>query len=311
MNIRSRAWCFTVNNYTDADVNTVNRIQCDYIVYGFEKAPTTGTKHIQGYLYFKSMKSFNQIKSMLPNQTHIERARGSSQKNKEYCTKEGEWIERGEIPKQGKRNDLEDCCELIKEKRDMKVAIEEYPEVVAKYPRGIATIYNYYKKPTDFHRKEKRKVIWLYGDAGVGKTYRAKEIFKENGYKPEDVYLYTSGSKEFINGFQSEKGALLDDFRHDQIPFAVLLKMLDPWNDCTVNTKGGFAWWMCDLVVITCVKSPQEEFRGIDEDLNQLLRRVEVRRIGESHQTDLNNQLFDSQLDQLPTALDDLIDISN
>ncbi|UPW41889.1 replication associated protein [Dipodfec virus RodF1_112] len=288
LNFKARSYCFTINNYTEEDIQRLDNIQCKYIVYGKEVAPSTGTRHLQGYIQFRNMRSFNALKNDLGNHVHLERAMGSPQQNIEYCTKDGDWKERGERPKQGKRNDLNDAIELVKQKRRIDEAIEEYPETVAKYHKGLQIIANYYKKPATFHRLNPRRCIWLYGAAGSGKTRRAKEIFDQEHYLPGDVYLFVQGNKEFINGYMGEKGALLDDFRHDQINFAVLLKMLDPWNDCPVNTKGSWEWWIADLVIITCCKSPQEEFRGIQEDLNQLLRRIIIQRTDIPEQTDLN-----------------------
>lgn len=43
---RSRSWQFTVNNYIDSDLTRLAQVECVYIVYGKEVAPTTGTPHL-------------------------------------------------------------------------------------------------------------------------------------------------------------------------------------------------------------------------------------------------------------------------
>lgn len=52
-NARARRWAFTWNNYTENDVNRLRELpntSIDYLIFGFEKAPDTGTPHLQGYL---------------------------------------------------------------------------------------------------------------------------------------------------------------------------------------------------------------------------------------------------------------------
>jgi len=47
-----RNWVFTLNNYTDDDIDRLANPyeQVKYIAYGKEIAPTTETPHLQGYL---------------------------------------------------------------------------------------------------------------------------------------------------------------------------------------------------------------------------------------------------------------------
>ena len=53
MALRGRRWCFTLNNYTDEDLQQLRGVvpsKCRYIVFGREVAPETETPHLQGYL---------------------------------------------------------------------------------------------------------------------------------------------------------------------------------------------------------------------------------------------------------------------
>lgn len=60
-------------------------------VAGLETCPTTGRKHIQGYLEFKSKKRpMPMLSEVLPG-AHWEVARGNRDQNREYCTKEGDF----------------------------------------------------------------------------------------------------------------------------------------------------------------------------------------------------------------------------
>ena len=80
-------WCFTLNNYT----NLIEKIeQAKRWVIG-EEIGEQGTKHLQGYVEFKTKIRFNTVKNRLPNGAHIEPANGSPEQNYNYCIKEGKY----------------------------------------------------------------------------------------------------------------------------------------------------------------------------------------------------------------------------
>ena len=47
---RQRRWAFTVNNYTEKDVDVIRswNKSAKYLIFGKEKAPKTGKPHPQG-----------------------------------------------------------------------------------------------------------------------------------------------------------------------------------------------------------------------------------------------------------------------
>lgn len=61
------------------------------MVVGLETAPTTGQKHLQGYIEFtKKVRPIGVMSEKLPG-AHWEVARGNRAQNVAYCTKEGTW----------------------------------------------------------------------------------------------------------------------------------------------------------------------------------------------------------------------------
>lgn len=52
---RGKRWCFTINNWTDADEQRLRGLEddCEYLVCGREKGSGRGTAHLQGYVNFK------------------------------------------------------------------------------------------------------------------------------------------------------------------------------------------------------------------------------------------------------------------
>lgn len=87
---RSRKWCFTLHNYTDDEVNSINyhlkHAKCEY-VYGKEVGWTGEVPHLQGFIQYKSQRTFQQMKKVMPR-AHLESAKGSLDSNFNYCTKE-------------------------------------------------------------------------------------------------------------------------------------------------------------------------------------------------------------------------------
>lgn len=96
--IRSRAYCFTYNNYTEEDLQKLlNYSLANYVIIGREIAPTTGTPHLQGYMRFTNAIRFVSLVKAFPG-VHFEVAKGTFEQNVNYCCKENNFVERGERP---------------------------------------------------------------------------------------------------------------------------------------------------------------------------------------------------------------------
>lgn len=86
---RSRGWCFTLNNYSDEEHESMKlygHTNTLKFVVGQEVAPTTGTKHLQGYYYHKNAQTLAHMKKV-NGRAHWEKARGSPDQNRQYCIK--------------------------------------------------------------------------------------------------------------------------------------------------------------------------------------------------------------------------------
>lgn len=98
---RSRAFVFTWNNYPDDSWrDTLDRVSSSYWIVGKEVAPTTGTRHLQGYIRFGNARTVGSIRREMPG-CHVSIARGTCEQNYDYCTKEGDYVESGVRPKSG------------------------------------------------------------------------------------------------------------------------------------------------------------------------------------------------------------------
>jgi len=101
---KTRAYTFTINNYTEDDcvrfVEEAILDSCQYAICGFEVGEKQ-TPHMQCYIYYKNAIHFDSFKSRFPR-AHISSSRGSPQENYDYCSKDGDYWEIGELPQKGR-----------------------------------------------------------------------------------------------------------------------------------------------------------------------------------------------------------------
>jgi len=136
---RAKNWCFTMNNYSEEDVDRLSAPLEDvlYIVFGREVGGQ-GTPHLQGTVCFSARKRLPQVIAII-GQAHFTVTRLLPQ-SVEYCKKDGNFVEKGTMPRTtaGKRNDLENFKDAVKDgmydKKDLR---ENFSEICAAYPQFV------------------------------------------------------------------------------------------------------------------------------------------------------------------------------
>lgn len=136
---RAKFWCFTLNNYTQDDVDRLATPSdaINYMVVGKEVGES-GTPHLQGTVCFVERKRLQQVKTFI-GEAHCSVTRYLLQ-SIEYCKKDGDIIEWGQVPAINKkeRSDLEDFKQSVKEGvTDMTELRELHSNVCAMYPRFV------------------------------------------------------------------------------------------------------------------------------------------------------------------------------
>jgi Putative viral replication protein len=148
-------WAFTLNNYTDEDVERLNLLgdRIKYLIAGKEVGET-GTPHLQGFVQAASRVTMLQIKNILGSNPHVEPARQCDNAI-EYCKKDGDYFEVGQFRRAGSRSDLEEFKNDVKNGMlSLKEIRENHSKVYAKYQRFcIEYIQDNYEKPIlDLHQ---------------------------------------------------------------------------------------------------------------------------------------------------------------
>ncbi len=266
---------FTINNYTDADIDYLDNTDLfHYVCYGKEVGEGL-TPHLQGYFEFKNgnRKSLNACISALqkdgcPSKPHIEVAMGTATQAIAYCEKDGIFWEKGVRPKgQGKRSDIEAATEILSNGGSLQEVASTLPSVFVKFHRGLRE----YQLITQSRRTWKTEIYWLWGPTGSGKSRWAWETYP-------DAYMKQSTTKWWC-GYVDQDTCIIDDFRPSkELPFNFVLNLFDRY-PLLLETKGGQVQCLFKTIIVTCPFSPDQLLTHLDwvgiEQGNQLKRRID------------------------------------
>jgi len=268
---RSRAWCFTLNNYTDAHIQHIAEHQDDfrYCIFGKEVGEETHTPHLQGYVYFKNPVRMASVKLSVGNSAHVAIARGNTEQNITYCSKGGDVTVHGEAPMsqedKGKKEKLryEEAYAAAEEGRmddiDADLRVRHYSTL-----KRIRL-----DKLNEQELADTTETMhWFCGPAGTGKSRRARHEWPELFIKPINKWW---------DGYTHEETVLLDDFDKNH---SVLCHHLKIWADrypFRAEVKGGTVMIRPKRIIVTSNWTP-EEIWALDQDLQPILRRFKVTR---------------------------------
>lgn len=259
---QARGWCFTWFGAITSDIKkSLQEINSTYTIIGLETCPSTQRQHLQGYIYWSGRKRFNAVKALLPEGAHIEAARGSADHNRKYCSKESIYIEQGEIPMQGKRKDIDNIKEVIEDGGNMRDVC-----AIASNLQGIKIgekLLQYSEKK----RNWKPEVQWFWGPTGTGKTQTAQKLLP-NAW-------WSSKSLRWWQGYDGHEEVIIDDFRGDFCTFHELLRILDRY-PYTIEMKGGSRQLLARKIIITSPFHPNIVYNKHNEEIQQLIRRIDV-----------------------------------
>lgn len=253
-------WFITLCNYTSEEYSDLMKEVelARYLVVGEEICPTTQTPHYHAFIYYKNDRSFSKMKKLFPR-AHIEVCK-KPKECREYCMKDGDYVEFGEMIHQGKRNDLQEVRKVLADTgkmRDVVNVATSYQSV-----RMAETILKYHEKP----RNWKPKVYWFYGATGTGKSKTAYEILGSDCYTTLDT-------GKWWEGYDGHENVHIEDMRRDFMKFHQLLKLLDRYA-YRIECKGGSRQFLAKNIIITSCFSPYEMYET-REDIQQLIRRID------------------------------------
>lgn len=138
-----RHWCFT--SFADADpIDAWDPATMNYLVRGKETCPDTGRAHWQCYVNFKTKIRLSNVKTIFGATVHAEQCRGNPEQNREYCIKEGDWAERGKVPRgERARNDIHEAVDAAVNGMSFEdLMVSEHSQVVARSMQYFRQLYS-------------------------------------------------------------------------------------------------------------------------------------------------------------------------
>jgi len=193
-----RNWCFTLNNYTQLDIESVENLECKGVDYGKEEGKE-GTPHLQGYVCYKSGKTLKQVRALLPAHPHWEPMKGSLAQNEKYCSKEGELKV---IGKMAGRPGAQ--VGLIK----LKAPPPEPPRL-----------------PWE-NTEQKVFTHWYYGDTGTGKDYRVTAVCATQKFT---VYEHEAAQGNWFDNYRGQQAIHFKDFKGNHMSYGMFKQLCDPY----------------------------------------------------------------------------------
>lgn len=191
---QTKSWVFTWNNYENTSnyesiLENFAKKYCEYMCYSHEIAPTTKTKHLQGYFNLLNKSRLQTLKNRTVKEIHFERAKKCKLANYRYVTKEGNaWIYDSTTNFMGivekdyfKKNKISFnkytiCIDLARQDKWDEI-IKKFPETYLKYKKQLqefkldSTKAKRMMLNNEFGNFFHEHFLWLYGPTGCGKSY--------------------------------------------------------------------------------------------------------------------------------------------
>lgn len=173
---------------------------------------------------------------------------------------------------------LNDYAEGLMDKNELRESLTNLE--LAKHQKLIKDIDNVlvesaYLKYVEENRQQNKKVIWIFGEPGAGKTFLSHKL--ANQYTDKNDIFVTSSNRDPFEDYFKESVVILEEFRTEtNIGTNELLQLLDKTNPkFSAGSRYHNKKIMADLIIVNSIRSP-DYFMPHDEPLKQLTRRIDT-----------------------------------
>lgn len=261
LTMQGKRWCFTLNNYVEGDFAAFHDAADRAFVIIGKEVGDQGTPHLQGYITFYKNKRIGALKE-INARAHWEIARGSTDDNIRYCSKEGDFHELGERPKVGSRGKFVDAIAMIVAGDSIQEVATENPEAYARGGRGLRDLQYVLSKP---YEHTGVRGLWYCGPPGTGKSHKARM---------DNEGAYIKAQNKWWDGYNGETCVILEDM--DDSCLKHYLKIwADKWS-CSGETKGGHVHLQHTSFIVTSNFTIEELFGENEQIMKAIKRRFQV-----------------------------------
>lgn len=290
---KSEDWCFTLNNYKPAEVKKLEEYKCEYMIFGYEIAPTTGTKHLQGFMQFKNNKLFTTIKKDF-KRIWLARREGSPIQARNYCyyadypantLPNDKLFEKGELiprDKQGTRTDLNQIASsILTGELSIKSILRNDPMKYHLYGRTFEKLDDLRLEETP-RTKKCEECFYIFGGSGLGKSYTYWE--RDYALNPDKYYIYPNDKEGWCDNYRGQEVFVLDEFR-GEITFKLLIELATKLGLVLRRRGRSPIPFTSRKIVITSVLPIEKIYKNLDAEdtFIQFYRRFTVIKITEKY----------------------------
>lgn len=270
-------WCFTINNAGPiAYESLVTSDVFSYLVVGKEVG-ASGTPHLQGFIVFRHQKTLEACKKF-NKEAHWEVKRGTFKQASDYCKKDGDFTELGDLPMdpkekgEGEKDRWRDAFDAVRDNR-----LEDVPsDILCVHLKQVE-----YAVQRVAASKRKFDTIdgeleheWIWGPTETGKSHAART---EN----PNAYVKLSAAK-WWDDYDYEPEVIIEEVGLKARDHAEEFKqMLDRYK-YRVEVKGGSMLVRPRKIVITSNYHPSQIWPE-EEALGPILRRLKIRHMVEPY----------------------------
>lgn len=270
---KSRDYCFTTNNWTEEHVAGLKGLDYAYIVFGKEVGES-GIPHLQGYVRFKTPRTIKSVIAKMSG-SHIDYKKGTFEQAIDYCKKDGDFEEYGDLPKTPKEKG-EKGGEAVKRKYEQawQAAVEgRFMDIPADMRTRHFNTYKRIKaefqpKPVDLDTLENE---WRYGPTGSGKS-RVPRL--EN-----PIHYSKKADTKWWDAYDGEDVVIIDDIDKYHVKLGYQLKIWLDHYPFTAEWKGGSAKIRPKKIIITSNYHPSEIWTD-EKTLGPIMRRCKIIPVG-------------------------------
>lgn len=272
-----RNFVFTLNNYTDAEVEAICDLadECKYLIFSKEVAPSTGTPHLQGYIVWKNATTFRKVHRKLGGRVALFVARGNAVQNEQYVrkTREKDEVPNEDVYEFGTRpmtNQEKGKVERERYGAAKMLAVEGKldeidPDIFIRHYSTLKRIRDDYILTQELDDIELDHE-WLWGESGSGKSYTARNRYPT---------AFLKACNKWWDGYRGEDVVLIEDFdkKHD-----VLCHHMKIWADrypFPAEVKGSSIKIRPKKLVVTSNYHPSTIWSD-PSDLEPILRRFKL-----------------------------------